>query len=243
MIHVVPISGGKDSTALALRLAEVEPRDYCYIFNETGDDFLELIEHLASLEKKLGKPIERVSSGHTLSSLIQIQQALPSWRMRWCTRMLKIEPTIAWLRAHVPVTSYVGLRADEGREGIYGDIEGVTHDFPFQRWGWGIDQVWGYLAQRGQRIPKRGNCRRCYDQRLSEWFDLWLDHRDVYEDAMRQESETGHTFRSSGRDSWPASLKALAERFAAGEIPRGTELNLNLFDVPEHMRRCRVCSL
>jgi tRNA(Ile)-lysidine synthase TilS/MesJ len=26
--HVVALSGGKDSTALALRLAEVEPREY-----------------------------------------------------------------------------------------------------------------------------------------------------------------------------------------------------------------------
>ena len=28
MIHVVALSGGKDSTALALRLAEIEPREY-----------------------------------------------------------------------------------------------------------------------------------------------------------------------------------------------------------------------
>lgn len=243
-MHVVPISGGKDSTALALRLAEVEPRDYVYIFNETGDDFADLSAHLASLSVKLGKPIERVSSGAKLNELIQIQNALPSWRMRWCTRKLKIEPTLAWLTKNSPATVYIGIRADEQeREGIYGDVPGIAFDYPFQRWGWGIDEVWGYLAEQGQRIPKRTNCRRCYDQRLSEWYDLWRNEPVIYAEAMAQESATGHTFRSPQRDSWPASLKELAEKFAAGEIPRGVELNLSLFDVPEQMARCRVCSL
>ena len=34
--HIVALSGGKDSTALALRLAEVEPCDYEYICTPTG---------------------------------------------------------------------------------------------------------------------------------------------------------------------------------------------------------------
>lgn len=37
-MHVVALSGGKDSTALALRLAETEPRDYTYVCTPTGDE-------------------------------------------------------------------------------------------------------------------------------------------------------------------------------------------------------------
>ena len=38
MIHVVGLSGGKDSTALALRLAETSPQDYVYLCTPTGDE-------------------------------------------------------------------------------------------------------------------------------------------------------------------------------------------------------------
>jgi tRNA(Ile)-lysidine synthase TilS/MesJ len=35
MRHIVALSGGKDSTAMALRLAEVEPLDYEFVITPT----------------------------------------------------------------------------------------------------------------------------------------------------------------------------------------------------------------
>ncbi len=43
--HIIALSGGKDSTAMALRLAKVEPRDYEYVITPTGDELPEMIEH------------------------------------------------------------------------------------------------------------------------------------------------------------------------------------------------------
>src|SRR5262249_17220936 len=66
------------------------------------------------------------SEGDGLVRLIDRMNALPNWRQRWCTRILKIEPTIAYLKINAPCVQYVGLRADEEtREGIYGSFEGV----------------------------------------------------------------------------------------------------------------------
>jgi 3'-phosphoadenosine 5'-phosphosulfate sulfotransferase (PAPS reductase)/FAD synthetase len=67
------------------------------------------------LERILQKPLIRVTNlkAPSLKHLIQIQNALPNHRQRWCTRILKIEPTIAWCVKNAPVTMYVGLRADE----------------------------------------------------------------------------------------------------------------------------------
>lgn len=42
--HIVGLSGGGDSTALALWLAENEPRDYTYICNWTGNERLRMTE-------------------------------------------------------------------------------------------------------------------------------------------------------------------------------------------------------
>lgn len=233
--HVVGISGGKDSTALALRLQEVEPdTDWQYLITPTGDELPSMLDHWANLESILGRPFIRLTvRNRTLNDLIQIHEAVPNFRQRWCTRQLKIEPTIAWCVRNKPVLMHVGLRADEDeREGIYGDL--VQSRFPFREWGWGLKDVQCYLAKRGVQIPKRTDCARCYHQRISEWRDLWRDYPDLYWGAAVQEMAVGHTFRSPGRDTWPSDLVSLAAEFERGRKIRGDGKQGEL---------CRVCSL
>lgn len=115
VFHIVAVSGGKDSTALALRLKEVEPRDYLYFCTPTGDELPDMVAHWDRLEELLGAPIIKVTNG-TLNGLIEQYQALPNWRQRWCTRVLKIEPCLAFLAQHQPATLY------EVAEGIVGEV-------------------------------------------------------------------------------------------------------------------------
>jgi hypothetical protein len=231
--HVVGLSGGKDSTALALRLAEVEPRDYVYLITPTGDELPEMIEHWAHLENLLGKQFTRVTN-RTLAEWIAEFDGLPNHRQRWCTRLLKIEPTIAFLANHAPAINYVGLRADEAeRVGIYGS---TASRFPLREWGWGITEVQGYLRDRGITIPERTDCARCYGQRLVEWKRLLVKHPSLYASAEADEARTGYTFRSAQRDTWPAPLAELREAFNSGRKVRGD-------DECDNATSCRVCKL
>jgi 3'-phosphoadenosine 5'-phosphosulfate sulfotransferase (PAPS reductase)/FAD synthetase len=234
--HVVALSGGKDSTAMALRLAEVEPRDYVYVCTPTGNEPPTMFAHWQRLSVLLGTPLTPIVGG-TLTGLITAQQALPNWRQRWCTRMLKIAPYAAWLAQHTPAVSYVGLRADEpAREaGDYSDVPDVTRRFPLREWGWTIHEVLQYLDERDVIIPERTDCQLCFFQRLAEWYALWRDDRAAWLEGERLEALTGHTFRSPGRDAWPAALKDLRDQFEHGQIPRGTEGDLFA------TLKCRVC--
>ncbi len=236
--HIVGLSGGKDSTALALRLREVEPRDYTYLITPTGDELPEMLAHWERLEELLGKPLTRVTNG-TLNELIHLQNALPNWRQRWCTRILKIEPTIEFIKEHAPALLYVGLRADEEeREGIYD--ERVTCRFPLREWGWGIQEVQAYLRERNISIPTRTDCARCFGQRLYEWRELWENYPQIYADAEAQERQFGHTFRSPKRDTWPASLKELREAFERGDRKLPSRKTEEFFGC-EKQAPCRVC--
>ena len=149
MKHVLGLSGGKDSTCLALAMRERHPElDIEYICTPTGNELPELFEHLDNLEILLGKPIKRLGIGKNLHELIDEIGMLPNFRARWCTRILKIEPTIEYM-SKLPAGSvlYVGLRADEeDREGIYG--EDVKSIFPFKEWGWNEADVWKFLDDR-----------------------------------------------------------------------------------------------
>lgn len=246
---VLALSGGKDSTALALALQEREPNlRPIYFYTPTGDELPDMVAHWERLQCMLRAPLIQPPNTQTLSALIEHFRMLPSSRARWCTRIIKIQSAEAWAaELPQPVEILVGLRADEqGRiGGIYGD--GVTARYPLQEWGWGLQEVLDYLRSRQIAIPRRTDCARCPYQRLGEWWDLWKSYPEIYEDAVQDEARVAAwrgkpaTFRNPSRDTWPAGLAKLRERFEQGHVPRGATINESLLG-HEH-RVCRVCSL
>lgn len=252
MKHVVALSGGKDSTALALWLVENEPRDYVFVCTPTGDELPDMIQHWIDLGKRLGSRILPVTAGKGLSALIRAQVMLPNHRARWCTRMLKLEPYYRWLAQQAPAVSYVGLRYDEAeRQGmIFPSDNRITTRFPLREQGFTEQDVWSFLDERGVTIPARTDCARCYHQTLGEWWRLWKLHPDVFEDAMLEEEWVSKqrgkqfTFRNKSRDRWPAALRALRGEFEKGRVPPRTVQQIDLF---KGERRgsgiCRVCTL
>ncbi len=227
---------------MALRLRELNPDiDYTYVCTPTGDELPEMFSHWRKLSGLLGKPLIPIMRKGGLRGLVYEQDAIPNWRMRFCTRMLKIEPYAAWLiqqkARHAEIVSYVGLRADEPERegGDYTNVPGVHAAFPLREWGWGLSDVLGYLRDREVTIPARTDCARCFFQRLGEWYRLWLDHRDIFEDAALQEAVMGSTWRSPGRDTWPAGLTELGAEFAAGRQPTSRKND------PLAALQCRVC--
>ena len=69
--HICGISGGKDSSALAVYMRNLVP-EMEYFFCDTGAELPETYEYLDRLEVSLGKKIERLNSNkgfdHYLSS-------------------------------------------------------------------------------------------------------------------------------------------------------------------------------
>ncbi len=148
--------------------------------------------------------------------------------------MIKIQPCIAWLLQNPGCTLLVGLRADEEqRLGLYGDY--ATYRYPLREWGWGVAQVWDYVRANNISIPKRTDCDICYGQRIGEWFALWEAHPERWRAGEQFEEATGHTFRSSTRDTWPAAMADLRAEFERGRRPRLEE--------EDEVQACRVCKL
>lgn len=240
-LHVVALSGGKDSTAMAVRLRQLYPsQPYTYVCTPTGDELPEMFAHWQKLRDTLGGTFLPIVHPRGLNGLIFDDWRLPNWRERWCTRRLKIEPYAAWLMKqsaqHTRIVSYVGIRFDEPEReaGDYLAVPGIEQCFPLRDWEWCLDDVLEFLSKEQIDIPRRTDCARCFYQKLIEWFELWRDHREIYLDAANQEAAIGYTFRSPGRDKWPTSLWDLAARFEAGEIPKDTRQKLSA---------CRVCRL
>lgn len=249
--HIVALSGGKDSTALALALKEREPREYFYVCTPTGNELPEMFDHWKCVGELLGRRIYPLMPEGFRQCMTR-HRALPNSRMRFCTRDLKIKPYYRWVLSITPAVSYVGLRADEDRDGIThgGGLSilpaydlplwsnGLTVRYPLQEWGWGVGDVLDYLNKRGVCIPERTDCALCFFQRLGEWYNLLKQHPDMYEEGVQYEKQFGHTFRSKDRDAWPASLEELRAEFERGRLP---EVSLRMMEKRKGM--CRTCSL
>jgi hypothetical protein len=144
--NLVALSGGKDSTAMALRLKELNPDvEYTYLITPTGDELPDMIAHWKHLADILGKPLIPITSGKSLKGLIRDLGRLPNWRERWCTKILKLDPYAKFMERAVfhigALNSYVGLRADEEERegGDFRHVIGVTQRYPMREWGWTIN--------------------------------------------------------------------------------------------------------
>ena len=235
MRHIGAISGGKDSVAMAVFLKEQNPDiAFEWVCTPTGNESPEWFDHMRGLRDIIG-PIKPIMYPGGLEALIKKWNALPNWRQRWCTRVLKIEPFAAYLMQVSPAIFYVGLRADEeAREGgDYQNVPNVEMCFPLRDAGMGLEDVRQFLRDRGITIPARTDCMLCFFQRLIEWHELWKNHIDVYLEGEEWEAMTGRTFRSANRDAHPAALFELRKEFEAGYIPKDTR--------HKPSDACRVC--
>jgi 3'-phosphoadenosine 5'-phosphosulfate sulfotransferase (PAPS reductase)/FAD synthetase len=145
--HVLGISGGKDSAALAIYLKSKYPLlNIEYYFCDTGKELEETYDVIKNLEVFLGKKITVLKAAENshidpFDHYIKFKgKFLPSTFNRWCTKNLKLEPFEKWVGSD-PVVSYVGIRGDENREGYISRKGTIQSIFPFRKNIWSEDVV------------------------------------------------------------------------------------------------------
>lgn len=263
--HVLGLSGGKDSAALAVYMRDRVP-DIEYFFCDTGKELPECYEFLDRLEAYLGKPIARLNAGRGFDHWLKVYgNYLPSSRMRWCTRMLKIKPFEEFIGTD-PAVSYIGIRADEDRSGYISSKENITPVYPFKQDGITRADVIRILETAGLGLPKyyewrtRSGCYFCFFQRKVEWVGLREKHPDLYEAAKAYEKMVPEDGRGVFTWSQGESLDDLEspERMADIQAKHEAEMNREnrrapnrrLIDVLEDVlddeddeKPCLICQL
>ncbi len=198
--HVLGLSGGRDSAALAIYMRQHHPElELEYFFTDTGKELPEVYEYLGRLEGFLGQPILRLNPDRDFDFwLKQYNDFLPSAQTRWCTRQLKLRPFEEWLRPMledgVKVFSYVAIRGDEEyREGYTSKHENLKVKLPFKDVGVDKAGVLEILDGAGLGLPKyyswrtRSGCTFCFFQQKIEWVRLKQEHPDAFEEAKAYE--------------------------------------------------------
>jgi len=197
MRHIITLSGGRDSSALACFLVKDKaigdlPFELC--FTDTQAELPELYTYLDRLEAHLGQPIVRIPGPGYEELLERSHGILPApWR-RWCTDKLKIRPFNKWLTG-TEATLYIGIRSDESHRA---DPRFTRRKATVKRWPLvelGIDRtaVGEILRRHGlhdnpiYRVKPRSGCWCCYYQSASAWKRISQLHPDLFARAKMWE--------------------------------------------------------
>jgi hypothetical protein len=191
--HILSLSGGKDSTALALYMRDRVP-NLEYVFCDTEKELKETYDYLDRLEVRLGKAIQRIRPDIGFDDLLeQRRNFLPSPQVRWCTEYLKIRPFERFIGTD-QVVMYVGIRADEPhRKGYISTKPNIHPRLPFVEDGLRIRDVMRILEDSKLGIPEyykwrsRSGCFFCFYQQRREWVGLMETHPDLFQEAMKYE--------------------------------------------------------
>lgn len=198
--HVLGLSGGRDSAALAVYMRQHHPDiEIEYFFTDTGKELPEVYEYLGRLEGFLGQRILKLNPDRDFDFwLKQYNDFLPSAQTRWCTRQLKLRPFEQWVRPFLKegkkIYSYVAIRGDEEyREGYSSKDENLIIKLPFKEAGIDKAGVLDILEGAGLGLPHyyswrtRSGCTFCFFQQKIEWVRLMERHPEAFEEAKAYE--------------------------------------------------------
>ena len=252
--YVVSLSGGKDSTAMLLRLLEEKRPVDLILFCDTGLEFPQMYEHLAHLEAYIGRPIIRLKAEHDFEYYFLHytpkrknpaleQYSGMSWagpRNRWCTGILKTRVVDAYLkelRKDYTVIEYVGIAADEPKR-----IKDKT--YPLAEWGMTEKDCLAYCYEQGfdwgglYEIFHRVSCWCCPLQSLDELRKLHRYFPDLWRQLETWDDATWRTFIKG------YSARDLAARFDFEEQwqKAGGNIRSRAFyaAMREEIQRCRT---
>ena len=264
MRHVLSLSGGKDSAALAIYMRD-RVCDMEYVFSDTRKELPETYEYLERIEDYLGTRVQRLNADLGFDHWYDVYGGMiPSNHRRWCTKMLKLRPFEDFV-GDDPVINYVGLRADENRTGYISHKPNIEVVYPFQDADLKLADIKEILLSSGVGLPPytkwgrtRSGCFFCFYQQKIEWVRLKEAHPDLFEQAKAYEKPyepSGNTFTWSAGESL-AELEQ-PERIATIQHEHDTRVsnqrerreNLTLAEVfsnklpDDNDDGCLICSL
>lgn len=179
MKKFIAFSGGVESTTMCLMFGhDAQP-----IFADTGFEHRELYARIDEVEDRLKEihgpefTIVRIRrEKYTLPEEILRRKFYPSPRMRFCTRMFKIEPMDKYLKELGDCELMIGLNADEAekRTGNHGLLPNVHYGYPLVDLGITREDCIGVLKAHDlePRFPiymARGGCVGCFYKSKAEW--------------------------------------------------------------------------
>lgn len=206
--YVVNFSGGKDSTAMLLRMLELNMPVDEILFCDTTVEFPQMYEHIEKVEKYINRKIKRLKVSGSYEYFLlkykvngrdgQVKQgySFPDFQMRWCTAMFKRDLVNRYLRTKKPlnIVQYIGIAADEPER-----IK--DKNYPLVNWGWTEADCLKYCYDKGfdwgglYEIFERVSCWCCPLKNMNELRQLRKHFPELWQKLLEWQSQTWRKFK------------------------------------------------
>jgi 3'-phosphoadenosine 5'-phosphosulfate sulfotransferase (PAPS reductase)/FAD synthetase len=226
--NIVCFSGGKDSTAMLLRMLELKMPIDRIVFADTGFEFPELYEYIERIEKHIGRKIERVypeksfenwfygkstrgkSEGQTRGFPLRIYPC-------YWSREAKIKPLTALQKEGDNV--FIGIAFDE-QERMQKETNLIK--YPLVEWRWTEQKCIDYLNEKNLFNPlyvnfDRLGCFFCPKQNEKSIYVLWKNYPDLWKKTKYWENEQK---KLNGRTIFDKDLSFYEKQFEKGVVPK-----------------------
>lgn len=246
MIHMnegmICFSGGKDSTAMLMRMLELDdPENYPItriVFSDTDFEFPDLYSYLDRIQKYLDENyperklvIERVRSKKSWDDWFygEITSGKSKGKPRgaplvaypcWWSREAKVYPLQRVKKEMNNAVQFVGIAWDEKHRAGKDD----TIRYPLIEWKWTEADCMAYLDHLGlgnilYTAFSRLGCFHCIKQPPESWYQVWKTHPDLFDISIHWDEES-HRISNHGlvRDYTP--LREYKRRFEEGWVPK-----------------------
>lgn len=215
--YVVSFSGGKDSTAMLLKLIEDKRRIDAVVYFDCGSfEWPQMADHIKLVEDNTG--IKIIKLHPTIDFYIQAKMLLPNnksingWptpMLRWCT-MQKINMIKQALRPYRPYIQYIGFSSDENDRVLKASISGnnvkrdhfMVNEFPLVEWGMTETDCLKYCLDRGYRWSglyehfSRVSCWCCPLQNQTDMAKLCKYYPDMWKKLKSWNEEMPRPFKN-----------------------------------------------
>jgi 3'-phosphoadenosine 5'-phosphosulfate sulfotransferase (PAPS reductase)/FAD synthetase len=264
--HILSLSGGKDSAALALFMRGKVP-NMEYVFCDTNKELPETYDYLNRIEGYLGTKIVRIEAPRGFDHWLTLFQGyLPSVQARWCTTYLKLKPFEEYV-GDDPVINYVGLRSDEDRDARISHKPNIQVVYPFKEAKIDYAGVQKILVESDIGFPpytdwgrSRSGCYFCFFQKDVEWVRLLEKHPHLFDLAQQYEDQSQDI--KGGHFQWndsmplremrkPENIEAIKRRHEEHRRRRWEnrpdkkliETLADMEDEDDDRRACTICHL
>lgn len=245
---VASFSGGKDSTAMLLRMIELGEHIDEVIVCDTGLEFPAMYRHIEKVSDKVkqkGVKFTVLKAEHSFEYylseykkrkrtgevVVGLGWAMP--RMRWCTGYLKRDVLNAYYRRLLKkynVIECVGIAADEEYRLERPNNKLKQKRFPLVEWGWNEAQCLEYCYSLGYdweglyKQFRRVSCWCCPLQPLAELKTLKMEYPDLWQRLIEMDKKSPNRFRADYSVEELETKFALEDEFKAqGKSVRGRE--------------------
>lgn len=225
--HYVSYSGGKDSTAMLLRLIELDYQIDEIVFADTGFEFPELYDYVKRIEKYINRKITILDPKDTWdkwfygkSTRGKSKGKVRGYPLRyyscWFTRESKVNPLQKYMVDAKVI--YVGIAHDEKRR--YSKDDFIKN--PLVEWGWTEQDCVNYLNKKGLLNPlyknfNRLGCFHCQKQSEFSLYILWKNYPKLWKKTVEMDEKS---ILVSGHGMKEKPLSEYHDKFRNGYQPK-----------------------